>query len=1086
MKKTRRIGQLHNWDETRLWQELDARDEPEAEEVGTTLKRWMPRIQTILAAGDTGPKDFTLHDSQHAFRVAERMVQVMPDGVLAGLSPYELALLLLAAYLHDIGMAPEQGRVRAHYQLLLTGTAESVSEDEVSALRGWLDEQGEEVDIPLCEGAPTPELVRRAGLLVTHYCRARHVDWGTCWIRAHLEGEELGTYAPWVTDLERLCRSHHEGFHELMGRAFEPKVVGAAPMVVHLRYLALLLRVADIMEFDPERTPRVVFQHREIDPASVVFWHKDHDMTYLLEGERLTISAEPSDARVHRAIEEMADDIEGELRFARRIDDERPLEVCRFQEEDLCHRWAIAPDLRRDIRPKGDAYEYIDGAFRPNTAKLLQLFSGKELYGDDMVAVRELLQNAFDAVREQIAYERLAQPEPSGPSLEEKLGKLHRVELRVEVEDGRVWLICSDDGVGMTKAIIRDHFLVSGAAERPDARRLERRCEEAGFATGRTAEFGIGVLSYFMLADLVQIETRRSCQPGDADPTGWVFETEGVGSFGELRRAEEVTQGTRVRLRVREELARDPKAFFQGIQDYVRATVRRIPCAFALRGSMADAEQRDMPSGWTREPAEMARIHMSSVAPLGLRERSWRLSETELLPAGVRRRYQEVFDGLGDLQAAVGAGTRWRTEERRLPGGIGRCRLHIPWFELPEGASSFFLRTWSDAGQLRVERMGEYHCYKPTGHVEMSWMGMRVRPHRPGRVEMSWHAIIEVDWQRAEAGRVSVGRREVMLTSAGEEAVGWALDEAHALYEAFAEESRGSPFVVLTHSLAAPGRYPEGELRWLVQGPGTEGGENWGPIRFPVVNRSALGIRSGEAPAGLRWSGRHVCPVRTLRCTDGLGTWDLTWNHERVAPDRIVGVDWEGRFAVTGLWLTQPVGAQASYLGGGRAEFPPGWGVLCGVLVDGLAGPEGTVVWNAAHPVCSVDDPSAEEWLLSSFKGLVPDPRPEREALQGSRAKALAWLGLVVSRLKGVDLSNFWDALVEQEGELLRGIWRAAVGRAGGATADERSVCFFRQERYSTALCVLSPDSCRLMNNLDEIRDFLPHPGPDWTLEIVG
>ena len=55
--------------------------------------------------------------------------------------------------------------------------------------------------------------------------------------------------------------------------------------------------------------------------------------------------------------------------------------------------------------PRDNAYEFIEGAFRPNTAKLLQILSGTNLYRSELDAIRELLQNAFDAVKETIAYE---------------------------------------------------------------------------------------------------------------------------------------------------------------------------------------------------------------------------------------------------------------------------------------------------------------------------------------------------------------------------------------------------------------------------------------------------------------------------------------------------------------------------------------------------------------------------------------------------------------------------------------------------------------------------------------------------------
>ena len=49
--------------------------------------------------------EFTLHDDTHLLRVTELMARVMPDRVLNELlNPVEIALLILAAHFHDIGM----------------------------------------------------------------------------------------------------------------------------------------------------------------------------------------------------------------------------------------------------------------------------------------------------------------------------------------------------------------------------------------------------------------------------------------------------------------------------------------------------------------------------------------------------------------------------------------------------------------------------------------------------------------------------------------------------------------------------------------------------------------------------------------------------------------------------------------------------------------------------------------------------------------------------------------------------------------------------------------------------------------------
>ncbi len=101
----------------------------------------MQGIQTVLQQGGTAATDFTLHDDQHSFRVTERMAEIV--GELSGhLSGYELALLLLSAYLHDIGMTPEKRRVTDLYRRLLTGDKGNLSPEEIEDFQLWLDVHG--------------------------------------------------------------------------------------------------------------------------------------------------------------------------------------------------------------------------------------------------------------------------------------------------------------------------------------------------------------------------------------------------------------------------------------------------------------------------------------------------------------------------------------------------------------------------------------------------------------------------------------------------------------------------------------------------------------------------------------------------------------------------------------------------------------------------------------------------------------------------------------------------------------------------------------------------------------------------------
>jgi hypothetical protein len=270
------MAESTSWDQTELWRLLSKHKGEEADQVRTTLKVNLPTISQVLSSGATGAKDFTLHDEGHGRRVAERMPELVPASVLSKLSPYELAFLLLSAYLHDIGMVPTQRKVSTHYEYLLIGEASLLPPKELDEFQAYLTDLTPPVEAPLTSGPPTARQLRQAGKLTAYYCRHRHADWSADWIRANLAGQALGIYVTWVEDLVSLCKSHHWGYDELRSGRLDTRLIGPKSQVVNLRYLACVLRVADILEFDPERTPAIILEHRDVDAGSVVYWQKDH------------------------------------------------------------------------------------------------------------------------------------------------------------------------------------------------------------------------------------------------------------------------------------------------------------------------------------------------------------------------------------------------------------------------------------------------------------------------------------------------------------------------------------------------------------------------------------------------------------------------------------------------------------------------------------------------------------------------------------------------------------------------------------------------------------------------------------------
>ena len=150
--------------------------------------------------------------------------------------------------------------------------------------------------------------------------------------------------------------------------------------------------------------------------------------------------------------------------------------------------------------------------FTAADAELLKLFI-KPLYGDKPeIAVRELVQNSVDAVRERLIFE------PDNLELENSPTVIVSIQ---KGEDSRWILRIEDKGIGMSLNTIINYFLNAGASFRLSTVWKEKFLDEKGKAKVlRAGRFGVGALAAFMLAeDPTQIEmkvlTRHISNPPD-------------------------------------------------------------------------------------------------------------------------------------------------------------------------------------------------------------------------------------------------------------------------------------------------------------------------------------------------------------------------------------------------------------------------------------------------------------------------------------------------------------------------------------------------------------------------------------------
>ncbi len=201
-------------------------------------------------------------------------------------------------------------------------------------------------------------------------------------------------------------------------------------------------------------------------------------------------------------------------------------------------------------------------AFRLDERRVRDLLMGIQLYKDRDLAIRELYQNALDACR----YRRARTQYLDRTRDDASYAYEGEIEFEQDAEDGgegRAYVECRDNGVGMGESELRGVFCRAGSRF---VDQVDFKLEREEWAQARppvelhpNSRFGIGVLSYFMLADEMRVTTCRMGVNGELGPLLEVT-VFGPGHLFRIVRLKERGEeaGTRVRLYLRGGEEHDP------------------------------------------------------------------------------------------------------------------------------------------------------------------------------------------------------------------------------------------------------------------------------------------------------------------------------------------------------------------------------------------------------------------------------------------------------------------------------------------------------------------------------------------------
>jgi molecular chaperone HtpG len=153
--------------------------------------------------------------------------------------------------------------------------------------------------------------------------------------------------------------------------------------------------------------------------------------------------------------------------------------------------------------------------FEADAAQLLELMT-HSVYSEREVFLRELISNAADAC-EKLRYESLS---------DEKLAADAGAPLvTVALDKEKRQIVVSDNGVGMSRdELISALGAIANSGTRAFLEKLGKETEGEG--SSLIGRFGVGFYSVFMVADLVEVATRRA-----GSDEAWLWSSQGKGTY---------------------------------------------------------------------------------------------------------------------------------------------------------------------------------------------------------------------------------------------------------------------------------------------------------------------------------------------------------------------------------------------------------------------------------------------------------------------------------------------------------------------------------------------------------------------------
>jgi hypothetical protein len=424
---------------------------------------------------------FTPHDEKYhlknLFYLSEK---ILGKKLINNLGIVELFLLALSIYCHDWGMSIS---IREK-EYILTGNTSSNENDDLFIpdehifFLNYAEEQGlKKEDNNKINNVPIK--------IWRDYIRKTHAYRSSERIKKMLENKNF-ILSKAISDI---CIGHTVDFEYLEDDTLYPTNISIIGDIVNVKALTIYLRVIDMFDLSADRTPYILWKFISPikDDLSKLEWDKHMAlqpiaMTENKKGRLIQVDGATKDHEVYAYLMDFKNWCIEQFKKCIEILDR--IQNTKYQLDIYDINWRILPI----------GFEPLLIKFSFDREKMFDIISTEIFNRNNRIFLRELLQNSIDAIRFR---QRILKNKPS------KFEIKGLIKINVEKNDNNILITWSDNGIGMDDYIVKNYLATIGKSY---YKSLEFR--KININMDPISEFGIGILSCFMVAEKLQIETQ--------------------------------------------------------------------------------------------------------------------------------------------------------------------------------------------------------------------------------------------------------------------------------------------------------------------------------------------------------------------------------------------------------------------------------------------------------------------------------------------------------------------------------------------------------------------------------------------------